>query len=155
MKFYINTDGGSRGNPGPSGIGVVIRLHAHTYQPRDVISTFIGTATNNVAEYRALLAALDWLRPNVHDDDEVYIYSDSELMVNQMLGTYQCKSPSLIPLYLEAQEKLGWLGGAYVEFHHILREFNKDADALANEAMDKYGKSGISGSNAVTTDSSL
>lgn len=125
------TDGGSRGNPGPAGYGVRIedgsgRLLAELYEA-------LGIATNNVAEYRGLLAALRWARE--HGEKVLRVRSDSELLVKQMKGIYRVKNPGLQPLYVEAQELVRQIGR--VTFEHVRREQNTEADRLANKAMDE------------------
>ncbi|HEY1307239.1 MAG TPA: ribonuclease HI family protein [Vicinamibacterales bacterium] len=125
-----NIDGGSRGNPGPAGYGVRIE------QPDGSITElkeFLGSCTNNVAEYRGLLAALRWAA--AHRVTELRLRSDSELLVKQMRGEYRVKNPGLLPLYEEARSLTRKIGR--VTFEHVRREFNKDADRLANEAMDQ------------------
>ncbi len=124
-------DGGSRGNPGPAGYGVF--LQSETGAPLAELSDFIGIKTNNVAEYSGLLAALEWALQN--DASELRVVSDSELMVKQIKGQYSVKSPDLKPLYEEAKRRAAKLGK--FEMQHVLRGKNKEADRLANEAMDR------------------
>jgi probable phosphoglycerate mutase len=126
----IFIDGGSRGNPGPAGYGVVIK------NPEEEIlhhfSGYLGVHTNNVAEYSGLLAALEFaLQKKLH---HVRILSDSELLVRQMKGHYRVKSPGLQPLHQRAKEMAAQI--PRFEIEHIRRELNREADALANEAMD-------------------
>lgn len=129
-KLVINTDGGSRGNPGDAAIGVVIRDEAG--QTLYEYGGYIGTATNNVAEYSALIKALDEAR-NL-GGSHVRIQMDSELIVKQMLGAYKIKEPTLQQL---AQQVIKLLKNfEHYEFVHVRREFNKDADRLVNEALD-------------------
>ncbi len=124
-------DGGSRGNPGPSGYGVSIEdEHGATVAE---LSEFLGVKTNNVAEYSGLLAALAYAL--AHGYERLRVVSDSELMVKQMKGQYRVNSPELRPLYDEAKKRAGQL--KKFEITHVLRGKNKDADRLANEAMDK------------------
>ena len=118
-------DGGSRGNPGPAGYGVFIQSEAGA--PLAALSEFLGVKTNNVAEYSGLLAALSWALEN--QAGELRVVSDSELMVKQIKGQYSVKSPDLKPLYEEAKRRIAK--------QHVLRGKNKQADRLANEAMDK------------------
>lgn len=127
--FFI--DGGSRGNPGPAGYGVVVKDARE--QVVDSISEFIGVRTNNVAEYSGLLAALHYALG--HDLSAVRIFSDSELLVRQMNGQYKVKSPDLRPLFEQAQALAAKIPNFRIE--HVRREFNREADALANEAMDR------------------
>jgi probable phosphoglycerate mutase len=123
-------DGGSRGNPGPAGYGVRIETAAGAIVE---LKEPLGICTNNVAEYNGLLAALRWAV--AHGITALRIRSDSELLVKQMTGAYRARSPALQPLYEEAQTLMRQLGR--VRFEHVRRELNKDADRLANEAMDE------------------
>jgi probable phosphoglycerate mutase len=124
-----NVDGGSRGNPGPAGYGVRIVLDDGAIVD---LKDALGIATNNVAEYNGLLAALRWAVD--HGVRALQIRADSELMVKQMNGVYRVKNPGLQPLYEEARALARQIGR--VTFEHVRRELNKDADRLANEAMD-------------------
>ena len=124
-------DGGSRGNPGPSGYGVSIEDERGA--PVAELSEFLGVKTNNFAEYSGLLAALAYALEHQHE--RLRVVSDSELMVKQMKGQYRVNSPELRPLYDEAKKRAGQL--KKFEIMHVLRGKNKDADRLANEAMDK------------------
>ena len=124
-------DGGSRGNPGPAGYGVFIQ--DENGAPLAELSDFIGIRSNNVAEYSGLLAALEWAIAN--GASELRVVSDSELMVKQIKGQYSVKSPDLKPLYEEAKRRAAKLGR--FEMQHVLRGKNKEADRLANEAMDR------------------
>jgi ribonuclease HI len=124
-------DGGARGNPGPAGFGALIqdgdgRILAE-------LSQFLGIQTNNFAEYSGLLASLDYALS--HGYRRLRVISDSELMVKQIQGKYQVKSPGLRPLFDQAKKKIAQL--EKFEITHALRHKNKDADRLANEAMDK------------------
>jgi probable phosphoglycerate mutase len=125
-----NIDGGSRGNPGPAGYGV--RIERADGSIID-LKQALPLATNNVAEYSGLLAALRWAVTN--DIVTLHIRSDSELLVKQMQGQYRVKNQGLQPLYEEAVALTRKIGR--VSFEHVRREFNKDADRLANEAMDE------------------
>ena len=124
-------DGGSRGNPGPSGYGAVIEDPEGRVVAR--LSEFLGVQTNNYAEYSGLLAVLAWALEN--GTTQLRVVSDSELMVKQMKGLYKVKSSGLIPLWQEAKRRAARLEG--FEMRHTLRGGNKEADRLANEAMDK------------------
>jgi probable phosphoglycerate mutase len=124
-------DGGARGNPGPAGFGALIQ--DANGRPLAELSEFLGIQTNNFAEYSGLLATLDFALANGHR--RLRVVSDSELMVKQIQGQYQVKSPGLKPLYDQAKEKIAQLEGFSIE--HALRHKNKDADRLANEAMDR------------------
>jgi len=123
-------DGGARGNPGPAGYGVRVEQ-----SDGSLVTEFgesIGVATNNVAEYRALLAALEWAR--AHGHDALHVRSDSLLLVQQMLGRYKVKHPNLQPLYSRARLLVHDIGR--VTFEHVGRSHNAHADRLANKAMD-------------------
>jgi probable phosphoglycerate mutase len=124
-----HVDGGSRGNPGPAGYGVHI-----TKDDGSVVEfkAAIGVATNNIAEYHGLLAALRWAVDE--GIGSLHVKADSELMVKQMRGEYRVKNPGLRPLYDEARRLAGRLDR--VTFEHVRRASNPDADRLANEAMD-------------------
>ncbi|MGB9074273.1 MAG: ribonuclease HI family protein [Terriglobales bacterium] len=126
-----HVDGGARGNPGPAGYGVVI----HDASGRKIaeLSEYLGHQTNNYAEYRGLLAALGYAHANAVK--ALKIVSDSELMVRQMKGIYKVRHPALRKLYDEAQQLVRKL--EHFEIRHALREHNRDADRLANEAMDR------------------
>ncbi len=124
-------DGGARGNPGPSGFGAVIADDRG--QPLAELSEFLGFRTNNFAEYSGLLAVLAWALE--HGRTRVRLISDSELMVKQIQGKYKVSSPDLRPLYEEARRRIARLDGFQIQ--HALRHKNKDADRLANEAMDR------------------
>ena len=124
-----NIDGGSRGNPGPAGYGVRIEWDDGRVVE---LKESLGIATNNVAEYNGLLAALRWALDQ--QAAPLHIRSDSELLVKQMKGVYRVKHPGLQPLFEEARQLVRRIGR--VTFEHVRREHNKDADRLANEAMD-------------------
>lgn len=128
--LVINTDGGARGNPGPAGIGVIIKTA--TGELLYEYGGYIGEATNNVAEYKALIKALEESK-NLGGSD-LKIQMDSELIVKQMQGVYKVKEPTLQKL---AQEVLKLLK-QFTKHHfvHVRREFNKEADAKVNEAID-------------------
>ena len=132
-------DGGSRGNPGPSGYGVFIQGADGSALAE--LSDFLGVRTNNVAEYSGLLAALEWALTN--GIPELRVVSDSELMVKQMKGQYRVNSPDLRPLFEEAKSRAAKLGR--FEMQHVLRGKNKEADRLANEAMDRGMGKGAAG----------
>ena len=128
ITAYI--DGGARGNPGPAGYGVYIQLPDGSVHE---LHGALGIATNNVAEYNGLLAALRWAVENGHSD--VHIRADSELLVKQMRGEYKVKNPGLQPLVARARVLVGQL--RRVKFEHVRREQNKDADRLSNVGMDE------------------
>ena len=125
-----NIDGGSRGNPGPAGYGVRIEREDGGIVE---LKQSIVSATNNVAEYSGLIAALAWAAQ--HGLEKLHVRSDSLLLVKQMQGEYRVKHPGLQPLHEEARSLARRIGR--VTFEHVRREFNKDADRLANEAMDE------------------
>ena len=140
MVAYI--DGGSRGNPGPAGYGV--RIETASGELLDEFFEFIGNATNNVAEYRGLIAALDYFRENSHLD--VVIRSDSQLLTRQMTGRYQVRHPKLKTLS-ERAKKIA-LNLHHVKYEHIPRVENEKADALANAAMDECATEKTAPSNS-------
>jgi len=129
--FTAHCDGGSRGNPGPAGYGAVIEDAEGQVVAR--LSEFLGHQTNNYAEYKGLLAVLAWALAN--GVRRLRVVSDSELMVRQMKGIYKVKNAGLLPLWQEAQRLARQFEG--FEMRHTLRGGNKEADRLANEAMDK------------------
>lgn len=124
LEAYI--DGGSRGNPGPAGLGV--------YIPGLIeISEFLGTQTNNFAEYSALITAVQFAASR--RCTSLKIYSDSELVVRQIRGEYKVRNENIRPLYERAQLWIHLIPRFFIE--HVRRELNKDADRLANVAMDE------------------
>jgi ribonuclease HI len=129
--ILAHCDGGARGNPGPAGFGAV--LVDHDGSPLAELSEFIGFRTNNVAEYSGLLAVLAWALEHGHR--KLRVVSDSELMVKQIQGKYKVNSPDLRPLFEEARRRIPQFEA--FEIHHALRNKNKVADRLANEAMDR------------------
>ena len=132
--FTTFVDGGARGNPGPAGWGALV-----LNERGEVVAELFGAlphATNNVAEYNGLLAALDWCADQ--GAAAVHVKSDSLLMVQQMRGVYKVKSEGLKPLYGRA--RLVALKIGKVTFEHVRRELNKEADRLANLAMDEAEK---------------
>jgi probable phosphoglycerate mutase len=124
-------DGGSRGNPGPSGYGVCIQDEGGKVVAE--LSEFLGKQTNNYAEYSGLLASLNFALEKGHP--RLKVVSDSELMVKQIKGQYRVNSPDLKPLYNEAKRRIARLDQFRIE--HVLRGKNQQADRLANQAMDK------------------
>ncbi len=132
--FTLEFDGGSRGNPGPAGIGVVVRAADGT--PVVTLGRAIGRATNNVAEYRALIAAME--KALELGAKRIIIRGDSELIIKQMRGEYRVKNADLRELYTEAQRLYRQFTQAKIE--HNLRHKNELADKLANLAMDKKGE---------------
>jgi ribonuclease HI len=130
----LNFDGGSRGNPGPAGIGVVVSAADGT--PLVTLGRFIGRATNNVAEYTGLIVAMEEARKL--GARKVVIRGDSELIIKQMRGEYRVKNPDLRVLYDRAQSLFKQFDHAKLE--HNLREKNELADKLANLAMNRKGE---------------
>jgi probable phosphoglycerate mutase len=127
----VNIDGGARGNPGPAGWGVVVSTEGG-----DVLAELSGAlphATNNVAEYHGLLAALEWCQ--AQGATRVHVRSDSLLLVQQMRGVYKVKHEGLKPLHARARLLADRIGR--VTYEHVRREFNRLADGLANRAMDE------------------
>lgn len=129
VNIYV--DGASRGNPGKAGAGAVILDSEGRVIKR--LSRYLGIVTNNMAEYSALIMALT--EATSIGADEVRVYADSELVVKQINGHYKVKSPDLLPLYSKALSLLK--GFKSFKISHIYREKNKEADRLANEAIDK------------------
>lgn len=128
VVVYI--DGGARGNPGPAGYGV--RAERRDGTLIEEFAEAIGVATNNVAEYRGLLAALEWAR--ARGSRQVHVRSDSLLLVQQMLGRFKVKNAGLQPLHAQASGLARAIGR--VTFEHVGRSSNAHADRLANAAMD-------------------
>ena len=130
MKLTVNVDGGARGNPGPAAIGVVIR------DPDGLIidehGERIGEATNNVAEYKALIRGIQ--RAGELGATELDLVGDSELVVRQVEGRYKVKKPGLKPLHAEAKQALSAFDTWSIR--HVRREMNADADRLVNEVLD-------------------
>ncbi|WP_372407255.1 bifunctional RNase H/acid phosphatase [Streptomyces luteireticuli] len=135
-RFVVEADGGSRGNPGPAGYGAVV-LDAATGETLAEAAEYIGTATNNVAEYRGLIAGLQAALA-IDPDAEIQVRMDSKLVVEQMSGRWKIKHPDMKPLAAEAKRVFP---AGRVAYRWIPREKNKHADRLANEAMD-LGKQG-------------
>jgi ribonuclease HI len=130
-SLHLHIDGASRGNPGEAGFGV------HVTEPDGSELTglygYLGRATNNVAEYQALIHALRYAL--ARGARHVHVFSDSELVVRQMDGSYRVKHPHLIPLHREARSLLARFEEARIT--HVPRERNRDADRLANRALDE------------------
>jgi ribonuclease HI len=129
--WTLRADGGSRGNPGPGALGYVLcDASGAEVEARGV---FLGTCTNNVAEYRALIAGLE--AASRHDVHALIVRMDSELVVRQMLGQYKVKNEGLKPLHAEARKVAAKLGT--VRYESVPRDDNGRADALVNEALDE------------------
>jgi len=138
-RVHIHTDGGARGNPGPSAIGVVIRKNGEIIAE---LSEYVGEQTNNWAEYEALIQALHLAHKELGEDlrdAEVVVHMDSQLIVRQVEGRYKVKEPTLKEKYAVVMDLLAqW--APHAQFVHVPREENKDADRLVNEALDAHIK---------------
>ncbi|MBP9670089.1 ribonuclease HI family protein [Candidatus Woesebacteria bacterium] len=143
MKLLLNTDGGSRGNPGPAAYGYVIQditsgLPAGQAGAGIILEKcgkYLGVTTNNQAEYQGLLAGVKWVVDN-HPGADLLIKMDSLLIVNQVKGLYKVKSPELFPIFQEVRGLLLKLPNWSIE--HTYREGNTLADSLVNEALDAH-----------------
>ncbi len=139
MKITIYTDGGARGNPGPAAIGVVIIQNGQTIKK---YSEFIDEATNNQAEYQAVVFALKKVKllfgKKKAKETEIEFYSDSELIIKQLNHQYKIKEEELQPLFIKTWNLM--LDFKQVIFKHIPREKNKEADRLVNQALDEQGR---------------
>jgi ribonuclease HI len=128
--YTANIDGAARGNPGPASYGLVLRRPDGT--PLESLGKYIGRHTNNVAEYYALIAALDYAVAN--GIKRLRVHSDSQLIVNQIKGLYKVKHPDLRPLHERAKKMAAGLEAFTIQY--VPREQNRDADAAANAALD-------------------
>lgn len=128
--FYMQFDGGSRGNPGPAGVGVTLADENEKFVYE--LGEYLGTCTNNVAEYTGLIRGIE--AAIAHKADRLVIQADSELVVRQIKGIYRVKSPDLKPLYEKAIGLMKQI--KQVDIGHVYRNMNSRADALANMAMD-------------------
>lgn len=136
MQFTIYGDGGSRGNPGPAGSGAIIRNESG--ETVATVSEYLGVTTNNVAEYTAVLRALETLARMLETkakDADIHVRMDSMLVIRQMKGEWKIKHPNMKPLAAQVSMLVPLFKS--VSFEHVYREHNKDADRLANEAMDR------------------
>jgi ribonuclease HI len=135
-KLTVNTDGGSRGNPGPAAAGILIQLDG-----QELFSggKYLGETTNNIAEYKALILALNWIlqKGSSYVFDEVEFILDSELIVKQLKGEYKVKDEKMKEMYQTVQGKLVQLKSPH-SFKHDLREHNKVADKNVNAILDKH-----------------
>lgn len=129
MRVTIYSDGAARGNPGPAGIGIVIK---HGQSNLTEISDYIGKTTNNIAEYMALIRGLE--EALVLGTKEVDCFADSELLVKQISGEYKVKNEGLLPLYHHLLSLIKKF--KHFSLKHIVREKNKEADLLANKGID-------------------
>lgn len=133
MKLITFSDGGARGNPGPAAYGVVIKdANGQLIKQH---GRYIGHTTNNQAEYRGLIDALEHAKEL--GATEVQCYLDSELLVKQMSGEYRVKDAELAKLYMRVHNLKVQIGT--VRFSHVRRAFNKEADAMVNKALDERG----------------
>jgi ribonuclease HI len=130
MELTIYTDGASRNNPGEAGAGVFIMQDGALLEQ---ISQYLGTTTNNIAEYTAAITGLE--RAVQLGASSVKLFADSELLVKQINGLYKVKNEGLMPLHARAKELIAKIG--IVEVQYIPRAKNKEADALANKAIDE------------------
>ncbi len=130
MELKIYTDGASRNNPGEAGAGVFIVWDG---KPLETIARYLGRTTNNIAEYNAAIIGLE--RAMELGASNVKLHADSELLVKQLNGQYRVKNEGLKPLYVKVKELIAKIGK--VEVQYIPREMNKEADALANKAIDE------------------
>ncbi|HVZ75973.1 MAG TPA: ribonuclease HI family protein [Candidatus Paceibacterota bacterium] len=140
QKIIIHTDGGSRGNPGPAGIGAVIE--SDSGEVLKEISDYIGETTNNVAEYEALIRALEECKKlfgTSMRDMEVEVQMDSELVVRQLSGIYKVKDPGMKERFARVA-KIRLEDAPNMTFKHVYREQNAHADELVNKAIDAAGK---------------
>jgi len=137
MKVNIYTDGGSRGNPGISGYGVVVTDASGQTIHQE--AKFLGVKTNNEAEYMGFIAALNWLK-NHHSQlkiTSIDFFSDSQLIIRQIKGQYKVKAKNLLPLFNSVKSLMTQID-LPIHFQDILRHRNQLADALANQAMDDH-----------------
>lgn len=134
MKYKIFTDGGSRGNPGEAAIGIVV-INPENGKKLAEIAKCIGKATNNIAEYSAVLEALHWVKKQKKKDCELDFILDSELVVKQLTGEYKVKDPNLKVIYFKVKQLIFELGNRSA-FTSVKREKNREADALVNKALD-------------------
>ncbi|WP_156725297.1 reverse transcriptase-like protein, partial [Streptomyces apocyni] len=144
-KFIVEADGGSRGNPGPAGYGAVV-IDPVSGEALAEAAEYIGVATNNVAEYKGLVAGLKAAKA-LDPEAEIHVRMDSKLVVEQMSGRWKIKHPDMKPLAAEAARVFS---PAQVTYQWIPRGENKHADRLANEAMDA-GKRGKQWSPSAST----
>jgi ribonuclease HI len=136
MKLLLNTDGGSRGNPGPAAFGFVIQdITSGAGIILEKCGKYLGVTTNNQAEYQGLLAGVKWVVEN-EASAELAIKMDSLLIVNQVKGLYKVKSPELFPIFQEVRGLLSKLPNWTIE--HTYREGNTLADELVNKALDAH-----------------
>lgn len=140
--LIAHSDGGARGNPGPAGYGVVIKDEEG--QKVAALSQYLGHQTNNFAEYQGLIAALEYAIEHGHK--ALKVISDSELLVRQIKGIYKVKNATLQELHGRAKQLIAQL--EWFSIDHALREHNREADDLANQAMDKGTGRGAAGDSS-------
>ena len=133
-EVLVHIDGASRGNPGPAAYAVVMESPAGL--PLAAFSKYLGEATNNYAEYQALLAALEYALKSPHR--RIRVLTDSELLARQITGRYKVKHEALKPLHEQARRLIARLEGFSIEY--VPREQNREADRLANQALDAAGR---------------
>ncbi|HEV2340087.1 MAG TPA: ribonuclease HI family protein [Patescibacteria group bacterium] len=133
MIIHIFTDGGSRGNPGPAASGIYVVSEDGKELAKFGIQ--LGITTNNVAEYTAVIEAMQWLLLHQQHITAIQFFMDSKLVCNQMNGVFQVKHPNMIPLFAKAKQLEQQLG-IPVTYSHIPREKNKEADRMVNQALD-------------------
>ena len=132
MELVVHTDGGSRGNPGPSAVGVVIQSGKTSLVE---LGLYIGVGTNNTAEYQAVITALTWIRDHQENITQVSFFLDSQLVVSQLNGVFAIKHPDMKRLKAKIDSLL--LGLPFPNtFQYVPRAENKEADALVNQALD-------------------
>jgi ribonuclease HI len=152
-QYVIFCDGGSRGNPGPAATGWVVygpfndlkefkkieESDLELFSGKELIrsGSYVGETTNNVAEWRSVIEALEWIAHHVKDSEkvEVFVFMDSQLVIRQISGQYKVKQPHLKPLHMVAIDLIN--GFAKVHLCHVYREFNKVADGEANRVLDE------------------
>lgn len=135
-ELRVFTDGGSRGNPGPSATGVYMEDESHNKIVE--IGNFLGVATNNIAEYRAVIDALSWIsenKPILSPDTQIKFFMDSNLAYSQIKGFFKLKNPNLKILMQEIRKKEAEIGRP-IEWNHVPRELNKMADRMVNVTLD-------------------
>lgn len=132
MELTVHTDGGSRGNPGPSAVGVVIESGT---TPLAALGIYIGVGTNNTAEYQAVITALSWIQEHGKDVTKISFFLDSQLVVSQLTGVYAVKHPDMKKLKTQVDHLLVSLP-CPVSFSYVPRAQNKQADFLVNQALD-------------------
>ncbi len=137
-KIIVYTDGGSRNNPGPSALGVVIKIDSGIKK----YGKFIGSATNNEAEYSAVVFALKKIKQLIGNEkaekSKIEIRADSELLINQLNGKYKIKEKNLVPFFIDIWNLKQDFGD--IKFFHIPREENKEADKLVNKELDNKNR---------------